>query len=117
MNDIAGELSEEFADLVAPLCYELSSHKKEYVLSKQLLKAGTGVGANIREARYAQSRADFISKMSIALKEAGESEYWLKRLHHAGFLSEQRFRELYSLCVSLIKILTKIVNTAKKNKQ
>lgn len=117
MNDIAGELCEEFADLITPLCYELSECKNEYVLSKQLLKAGTSVGANIREARYAQSRADFISKMSIALKEAGESEYWLNRLHRAGFLSEQHFRELHSLCVSLIKILTKIVNTAKKNKR
>lgn len=116
MRDIAGELSEQFADLVIPVCYELSEKKREYVLSKQLLRAGNSIGANIREARYAQSRADFISKMSIALKEAGESEYWLKRLYNAGFLSAKQYRELHVLCVSLIKILTKIVNTAKRNR-
>lgn len=115
MKDVAGELSEQFADMVIPICYELSEKKREYVLSKQLLKSGTSVGANVREAKYGQSKADFISKMSIALKEAGESEYWLQRLYNAKFISQHQFNELHSLCISLIKVLTKIINTAKND--
>ena len=85
------------------LCKHLNAAKKEFVLSKQLLRAGTSIGANIAEAEQAQSRADFISKMNIALKEAVETNYWLRLLQATDYLSEKEFMSIYSDCKELEK--------------
>ena len=103
-----------FAVRIVNLCKYLSSKKKEHTLSKQLLRSGTSIGANIAEAEQAQSRADFISKMSIALKEAVETNYWLRLLQATDYLSETEFSSIYSDCRELEKMLTAIVKTAKQ---
>jgi len=87
--------------------------KKEYVLSRQFLRAGTSIGANIREAEFAQSRADFINKMSISLKEANESDYWLDLLYETKFIEESDFRIQKSAILELLRLLTTIINTTK----
>ena len=103
-----------FAVRIVKLCKHLNTGKKEYTLAKQLLRSGTSVGANIAEAEQAQSRADFISKMSIALKEAGETDYWLRLLRATEYLNEEEFRSIYKDCGELEKMLTAIVKTARQ---
>lgn len=82
-------------------------------MSKQILQSGTSIGANIREAVYAQSRADFISKMSIALKEAAETDYWLELLYRTDLLTESQYEDIGSDCRELVKLLTAIVKNSK----
>jgi len=103
-----------FAVRIVKLCKHLNLNRKEYVLSKQLLRAGTSIGANITEAEQAQSRADFISKMNIALKEAVESNYWLRLLQATDDLSETEFSSIYSDCRELERMLTAIIKTTRK---
>ena len=93
----------------------LCDEKKEYTLSKQLLRSGTSIGANIREALEGQSKKDFISKISIANKEAAETEYWLELFVASHILSESEANSLLIHIEELIKILTSILNTSKKN--
>jgi len=93
----------------------LIGEKKEYVMSKQVYKSGTSIGANITEALYGESKKDFIHKMSIALKEANETEYWLVSLHQSNYLTEKQFESIKSDCLELIKLLTSIIFTSKKN--
>lgn len=99
---------------VVSIC-RILQQKHEYVLSKQLLKSGTSVGANIQESAYAQSRADFISKMSISLKEAKESEYWVRLLIDTQFLSEAQTVELRRVLQDVIALLVSILKTARQN--
>ena len=106
--------SMEFAVRVVKLYGYLCEEKREYVMSKQLLRSGTSVGANIREAKYAQSRKDFVSKMSIALKEASETEYWLELLSSTEYLTDEQYSSIQTDCAELIKMLTSIVCTSKK---
>jgi len=82
-------------------------------MSKQIYRSGTSIGANIAESRYAQSPADFVSKLSIALKESGETEYWLKSLHGGGFLTEEEFSSIYNDNVEIGKMLTSSIKTMK----
>ncbi len=89
--------------------------KNEYVISKQILRSGTSIGANVAEGRYAQSKADFINKMNIALKEAAETEYWLDLLKETGYMSEEHFININNDCSELIKILISIVKSGKNN--
>ena len=96
------------------LCKYLNTDKKEYTLSRQLLRAGTSIGANIAEAEQAQSRADFVSKMNIALKEAVETDYWLRLLLETDHLSEAEFLSIYNDCKELETMLTAIVKSAKQ---
>ena len=103
-----------FAVRIVKLSKHLNVNKKEYVLSKQLLRSGTSVGANIAEAEQAQSKADFISKMNIALKEAVETNYWLRLLQATDYLSETEFTSIHSDCRELEKMLTAIVKTSKQ---
>ena len=103
-----------FAIRIVKLCKYLNADKKEYVLSKQLLRSGTSVGANIAEAEQAQSRADFISKMNIALKEVAETSYWLRLLQASDYLSEAEFVSIHNDCKELEKMLTATVKTAKQ---
>ena len=103
-----------FAVRIVKLCKYLRNTKKEYTLSKQLLRSGTSIGANIAEAEQAQSKADFISKMNIALKEAVETSYWLRLLQATEYLSDTEFSSIYSDCTELEKMLTAIIKTAKQ---
>ena len=100
--------SKRFALEVIALYKMLVAEKKEFVLSKQLLRSGTSIGANVREAQRAQSKADFVSKMSISLKEADESAYWLELLHESGYLPSEEFDPIYSACDEIIRLLVAI---------
>ena len=93
----------------------LRDEKRFFVLSKQLLRSGTSIGAQIREAKFAQSRADFISKLSISLKEANETLYWLELLHDSGFLEDSAFDSIYNDAKEVTAMLVSIVKTSKTN--
>jgi four helix bundle protein len=107
----------EFALRVVKLCEFLVGNKKEYVLSKQLLRSGTAIGALIREAEHAQSKADFIHKLSISLKEANETEYWLELLYKSGYLNESEYNSIISSSREILRLLTSIIKTSKENKK
>ncbi|MFQ9847645.1 MAG: four helix bundle protein, partial [[Clostridium] leptum] len=94
----------------------LTKDKKEHIISKQIIRSGTSIGANIHEANYGQSKADFISKMHIALKETAETEYWLKLLKLSGYITEDMSRSLLSDCLEIKRLLIASINTAKENK-
>ena len=108
--------SKDFAVRIIKLTRYLQDDKHEYVLSKQIMRSGTSIGANIREAFYAHGRADFISKLQIALKECYETEYWLELLKETNYINEQTFNDIYSLNLELLKLLTSIVKKSKENK-
>ena len=93
--------------------YKYLIDKNEYVLSKQILRSGTSIGANCRESRNAQSRLDFVSKLNIALKEADETAYWLDLLKEGEFMDEQSYASIYNDCDEIIKLLTSIIKTTK----
>jgi four helix bundle protein len=99
-----------FALLIVGECRDLSN-RKEYILSKQLLRSGTSIGALVREAEFGQSKADFISKLSIALKEANEADYWISLLKDTGFLDIDTFNLLSTSCKELIRILVASIKT------
>src|SRR5258705_5736541 len=103
--------SYQFALRVVSLYRVLIEQKKEFVLSKQMVRAGTSIGANVEEASAAQSRADFISKMSIASKEARECHYWLRLLRDAGYVNEQEAQPILEESSALVRILTSIVKS------
>ena len=86
----------------------LSKKKGEYIVSRQICKCGTSIGANVAEAQRAQSTADFVSKMKIALKEANETQYWLRLLHETDYLSNEEFKSLYKDLLEILRILTAI---------
>ena len=88
---------------------------KEYVMSKQVLRSGTSIGANVKEALRGQSKADFRAKMNIALKEASETEYWLELLHESDYITEEQFQSIIADNIEIIKILTSIVKSADNN--
>ena len=106
--------SYSFAIRIVKLYQFLASEKKEFVLSKQVLRSGTAVGALIREAEFGQSRADFTNKMSIALKEANETDYWLNLLKDTDYLNENMYQSISQDCIEIIKLLVATVKTTKK---
>ncbi len=113
MNEgITEQKSFEFAVRAVKVYRYLTESKKESVLSKQLLRCGTSIGANVSEAQRGQSKPDFLSKMSIALKEANESAYWLRLLHRTGYLSDKQFESLYEDVNELIRLLIATCKTA-----
>ena len=112
-DDPLKDKSYQFAIRIVKVSQQIQRDKKEFVLSKQVLRSGTAVGALIREAEFGQSRADFTSKMSIALKEANETEYWLSLLKDTDFISEDQFMTLRSDCKELIAMLVSTVKTSK----
>ncbi len=114
-NNLIVDKSKIFAIRIVRLYQFLQSEKKEFVLSKQILRSGTSIGANIRESAYGQSDKDFRSKLKIALKEANETAYWLEIMHETDYLSTTEFNSIYDDCIELIKIMTSIVNTSLKN--
>jgi len=105
-----------FAAGIIKLNQYLTETKKETVISKQLIRSGTSIGANINEANYGQSKADFISKLHIALKETAETEYWLKLLHLSGYIEDKMSDALLTECLELKRMLIASINTAKGNK-
>ena len=117
-DNIILDKSFEFAIRVVKLYKYLCDDKKEYVLSKQLLRAGTTIGANINEAQAGQSKADFIAKMAIASKEARESKYWIDLLIKTDYLdiNENHVKSLLNDIEEIIKLLTSIVKTSMENK-
>ena len=113
MENIIVIKSKAFAIRIVKLSKYLNDNKKEYVLSKQILKSGTSIGANVKEAIRGQSKADFYAKMNIALKEASETEYWLEILNETDYIDKALFESIYSDCTELIKILMSITKTQK----
>ena len=95
----------------------LTGQKKEYVISKQIYKSGTSIGANIAEAQRAQSTADFVSKMKIALKEANETQYWMQLLYETKYITEKEFESIHSDLVEILKILTAICKNYPQSNQ
>lgn len=116
MDNVVESKSFDFAVRIVNLYRYLSINKKEFVLSKQLLRSGTSIGANISEAQQGQSNADFTAKMNIALKEAAETKYWLKLLTATSYLTEKESTAIITDCVELEKILYNIVRTSKTKK-
>jgi four helix bundle protein len=103
-----------FAVRIVNLYKYLQTEKKEFVLSKQLLRCGTSVGAMVREAEQGESKADFIHKLSIALKEINETLYWVELLNETAYLSQQQFESINADATELIKLLISIIKTSKK---
>ena len=115
-ESILGEKSKKFALRAIKLYKYLTEEKKEYVLSKQILRSGTSVGANIVEGNYSQSNREFIAKYNISLKEAAETEYWLELLHESKLITTIQYKDISKDCVELIKLLTAAIKTTKKRK-
>lgn len=113
-DNVVADKSKAFALRIIRLYQYLCSEKHEFVLSKQILQSGTSIGANVREAIHGQSKADFYAKLNIALKEAGETEYWLELLHESGYLPTDSFDSLYADCQELLKLLVSITKTQHK---
>ncbi|MCL1872531.1 MAG: four helix bundle protein [Clostridiales bacterium] len=115
MSNVVREKSFGFAVRIVRLYKFLCAEKKEYVLSKQLLKSGTSIGANIEESLQAQGKRDFLNKTNIALKEATETLYWLRLLHATGYIDEKQTQSISSDCKEITAILVSIVKTTKAN--
>ena len=114
MDNTINNKSFSFAVRIVKLCRFLKEEKKENVMSRQLLRAGTSIGANVAEAKHAQSRPDFLSKLNIALKEATETDYWLRLLHDTDYLTDKQFHSIYGDCDEIESILVSIVKTIKE---
>ena len=115
-QNAAVEKSFEFAVRIVNLYKYLVKEQKEYVLSKQLLRCGTSIGANVAEAQRGQSKADFAAKMNIALKEANETMYWLRLMYRTEYLTELQYKSIYEDAQQLLNLLTAICKTANNTK-
>lgn len=113
---ILKDRSFSFALKIVKLSKFLGEERKEYVLSKQIMRSGTSIGANIREAQNAQSKADFIHKLSISQKECDETMYWLELLNQSGYISEAEYISTYKEANELLKMLRSAIITSKNNK-
>lgn len=115
MKNVLKEKSYSFAVRIVKLCSYLNKEKKEFILSKQLLRAGTSIGALIRESEFAYSKVDFIHKLNIALKEANETDYWLMLLKDTEYINKTMYNSLEPDIKELIKILVSSIKTSKNN--
>ncbi|WOD44524.1 four helix bundle protein [Hwangdonia lutea] len=113
-QNIIKDKSFNFAVDIVNLYKNLTYHKKEYVMSRQLLKSGTSIGANVREAEFTQSKLDFTSKMSISLKEANETDYWLDLLYATEFIDKEEFGTFKPKSTEMLKLLVSIVKSSKQ---
>ena len=104
-----------FANRIVKAYRYLTKEQKEFILSKQLLRSGTAIGALVREAKFTQSKADFINKMSIALKEANETKYWLSLLYDNEYIDNPSFQSIFEEAKEVTAILVSIVKTTKEN--
>ena len=109
------ELARDFAIRIVNMYKYLVENNREYIMSKQLFRSGTSIGANVFEGKNAQSRPDFASKMSIALKEATESAYWIDLLHETKYITDSEFQSVSQDCSRIIAVLTKIVKSSKQS--
>ncbi len=119
-NNVVLEKSKAFALRIIKLYQYLIEEKREFILSKQLLRSGTSIGANTREASRGQTKPDFYAKLNIALKEADETAYWLELLHESNFIDNKQFESIYADCNEIIALLVSITKTqkgAKSNEQ
>lgn len=114
-DNVIVQKSKSFALRIIKLYKFMLTEHHEYILSKQVLRSGTSIGANVREATRGQSKADFYSKMNIALKECSETEYWLELLHESQYIDEKSFQDIHSDCLEILKILVSITKTQKDN--
>jgi len=112
-DNIVKDKSFDFAIRIVKLYQYLNNNKKEFVLSKQLLRSGTSIGAMIREAEHAESKNDFIHKFAIAQKEANEVVYWLELLKATDYLNEKEFENIYNDAITILKLITSILKTSK----
>jgi len=108
--------SYKFAIRVVNLCKYLRKEHNEYVLSKQILRSGTSIGALVSEGEFAQSKADFINKLSIALKEANETKYWINLLYDTDYITKQMYEDIQKDILEIISLLVKIIKTSKESK-
>ena len=116
MNEnVIGEKSKAFAIRIVNIYKYLCDSQKEYVMSKQLLRCGTSIGANVAEGIHAISKKEFIAKLNISLKEAYETEYWLDLLRETEYINDSQYQSINTDCTELIRLLTAIIKTAKKN--
>jgi len=115
-GNVIKEKSFRFAVRVVMLYKYLKSEKKEYILSKQLMRSGTSIGANVRESQNAESKADFIHKLAISQKEADETLYWLELLKETDYITTEEYQSLESDATELLKIIRSIILTTKNNK-
>ena len=111
------DLSKQFAVDVVNLCTEIKEHRKSNVLLNQLLRSGSSIGANIHEANYASSKADFINKFQIALKECYETDYWLGLFRDTNMITTTEYNEMFAQCSKIRKLLIASITTAKKKKE
>ena len=111
MKNLIENKSFDFAVRIVKLCKIISDERKEYTLSKQLLRSGTSIGANVSEAEMGQSKSDFYAKMFIALKEANETYYWLRLLHETDYLTDKEFDSIAKDTTEIISILVSICKT------
>lgn len=115
MNNVLKSKSYQFAIRIVKLTKYLQEEKSEFILSKQILRSGTAIGALIAESEYAQSKPDFISKLYISIKEANETNYWLNLLKDSNYLNDKMFNSISPDLIELLKILTTSIKTAKEN--
>jgi four helix bundle protein len=115
-QNVVKEKSFAFALRAVKLSKYLQEKRREFVLSKQVLRSGTAIGALVREAEHAQSKADFISKMSIALKEANETDYWIDLLYQSDYIKHDNYESIHPDIQEMIKLLVAIVKTSKSRK-
>lgn len=113
-ENIVGEKSDQFSINIVNVYKELTQTKNEFVLSKQLLRSGTSIGANIAESECASSESDFVNKLYIALKECNESLYWLRLLYKTEYIGKERYNSLYRDCSEIKRILTSSVKTIRE---
>ena len=116
-ESITADKSLDFAVRIVNVSKYLMNENKEYILSKQLMRSGTSIGANVAEAQRGQSKADFVAKMSIALKEANETYYWLKLLYRTEYLSKEEYLSMYADIDEILRILTAICKTTAGEKK
>ena len=114
MESLIERKSFEFAVRIVKMCKHLREVKNEHILSRQLLRAGTSIGANVAEAQQAQSKADFVAKLSISLKEAAETKYWIKLLRATDYLTDAEYQSILSDGSEVGKILVAIIKTSKE---
>ena len=116
-DSIMLEKSKDFAVRIITLCKKIRASEKEFILTNQLLRSATSIGANIHESKYAQSTADFISKMKIALKECFETEYWLELLTRSNYIRKEQYESLRNECGTIRHMLISSINTSQKNQE
>ena len=116
-DSILRDKSKDFAKRIVVLCRDIKQNSRESVLTNQLLRSGTSVGANIHEAQYAQGTKDFISKFEISLKEVYETEYWLELLFETGYIDEQTYKPIQNDCGAIRRMLISSIKTMKEKSE